>query len=570
MNNVTVNNEAKKNKIPLIFSLANKFIKDLKIVESIDNLVSWDKDRWSVSPGNLIKAVILSTFQDIRPSFNKIDKNFEGCDCEYLFGEKVTSKNINQYNIGEALERFNDIDMEDFYEKVATDCIKHNNIPNKSQHADTTTVSFFGDYNITDLDIMDSELNDTLKIEHGYNKDHRPDCKQILIGHMVNESGIITKAKTMNGSTSDVEWSKDAVEQMKEFIENGLNEGILIADSKLVTKDLLKAMRDTENKVSFISRCPSNFAGKLESQVIEKAYNEESFLEIGQIGEGEKSSFYKGVSYEAKVEEIPVRLLVLHSTMLEKKAYKNLNKQKIKVDPLIKEIEKKEFSCEKDAKLECDRFIKNRKTNLFEFKFNIRCKKIEKWPKGPRSEKRLPEIREIFKIEVKSYEYNEIKKEKFIQIESCFVIISDKNLLELSDFDLLKMYKEQHVVEGSFRMLKQPCLASAYYLKKPERINALSIIFTISMLIRAVIQFKVREGLDEYNKENPKTVLKLGWNNKTLKKPTFYLIYEHFRNLYYEKQENNEYTISFFNSNSESSINTILSLMGFNLNQLLN
>ena len=52
----------------------------------------------------------------------------------------------------------------------------------KQIHNDSTSVTFFGQYEIED--------SKAVKLKHGFNKDHRPDCKQIVFG--LNITAVFT------------------------------------------------------------------------------------------------------------------------------------------------------------------------------------------------------------------------------------------------------------------------------------------------------------------------------------------------------------------------------------------
>lgn len=53
-------------------------------------------------------------------------------------------------------------------------------------------------------------------------------------------------------------------------------------------------------------------------------------------------------------------------------------------------------------------------------------------------------------------------------------------------------------VERSFRLLKIPeFLTSSIFLKKPQRIEALLMIMTLSLLVYAALEHKVREQLSQ-------------------------------------------------------------------------
>jgi len=69
---------------------------------------------------------------------------------------------------------------------------------------------------------------------------------------------------------------------------------------------------------------------------------------------------------------------------------------------------------------------------------------------------------------------------------------------------LLDEYKSQQAVERGFRFLKSPdFLTSSLFLKKPERIEALLMIMTCSLMVYAGIEYLIRQRLVEQNSSFP-------------------------------------------------------------------
>ncbi len=63
---------------------------------------------------------------------------------------------------------------------------------------------------------------------------------------------------------------------------------------------------------------------------------------------------------------------------------------------------------------------------------------------------------------------------------------------------MLQLYKSQQSVEKGFRFLKSPgFLTSSLYLKKPERIEALLMVMTSSLMVYAALEYKIRKELKE-------------------------------------------------------------------------
>ena len=81
-------------------------------------------------------------------------------------------------------------------------------------------------------------------------------------------------------------------------------------------------------------------------------------------------------------------------------------------------------------------------------------------------------------------------------------ILATNDLSEtLTMAELLATYKAQQNVERGFRFLKSPeFLTSSLYLKKPERIEALLMVMTCSLMIYAALEHRIRQGLVAQNR----------------------------------------------------------------------
>jgi len=116
--------------------------------------------------------------------------------------------------------------------------------------------------------------------------------------------------------------------------------------------------------------------------------------------------------------------------------------------------------------------------------------------------------------------------ERFKQMEQgkeCFVLITSVSVNELDQEQVLRQYKAQMVVEVQFHLLKQPALASVIFLKTPRRIDALVMLLNVSLLIRGLMQYKIRKNMQE----SQETLPRIGPNKGKLKSPTTnYLIEE--------------------------------------------
>ncbi|ENM5740626.1 IS1634 family transposase, partial [Vibrio mimicus] len=114
--------------------------------------------------------------------------------------------------------------------------------------------------------------------------------------------------------------------------------------------------------------------------------------------------------------------------------------------------------------------------------------------------------------------YTDLEKVKLAKLKVGMFILAtnDTDCADLTMAALLEHYKSQQKVERGFRFLKSPeFLTSSIFLKKPQRIEALLMIMTLSLLVYASLEHKIRESLSKTKEFFPSMV-----KNKTTTKPT--------------------------------------------------
>ena len=313
------------------------------------------------------------------------------------------------------------------------------------------------------------------------------------MGQITNQIGIPIVNKVQSGATSDIDWNRQALNYLQQIRAKGFHVGIYVADSKLMTQEHVTRMNASKDRIDFVSRCPANFADKLESQMITRAYNEGGWVEYGSFSEAKDACTYRGVGFTQEVYGAPLRLIVLESSSLVKNVECLFEKQQRELEPLIKKLTQPVYSCFKDAEAASKRFLALKQSRLFLFDLDIVKHEQEIWPKGRRGPKTQSKVKTTYQIVLKNMRRNETAFRVFEREQSCFVLVS--NAGELSDREVVLAYKGQSVVENSFRLLKSPAVGSVVYLKDPGRIGVLSMLLVFSLLVRALIEFRLREGL---------------------------------------------------------------------------
>ena len=97
------------------------------------------------------------------------------------------------------------------------------------------------------------------------------------------------------------------------------------------------------------------------------------------------------------------------------------------------------------------------------------------------------------------------ERQRRIERKSCYILATNQlDADQLTNEEIISKYKDQQKVERGFRFLKDPLfMASTLFLKSPKRIMALTMIMTLSLLIYAALEYRIREALRQSGSQFP-------------------------------------------------------------------
>jgi transposase len=143
---------------------------------------------------------------------------------------------LNDDRIGRALDHLHIADRASLLTALVRRTVEAFGIALTEFHQDTTTVTFSGDYtNQPDP----AQPDRPPRITFGYNKDHRPDLKQLLYSVTLSSDGAVPiHAKTYDGNTTDDAVHIDTWSFLRQIV--GTGDFLYVADSKLCTRDNMR------------------------------------------------------------------------------------------------------------------------------------------------------------------------------------------------------------------------------------------------------------------------------------------------------------------------------------------
>ena len=81
-------------------------------------------------------------------------------------------------------------DRNSFMAELSSNAIDVYLLETKQIHNDSTSITFLGQY--------ENDDSKAVKLKHGFNKDHRPDCKQIVFGLNITADGNVPRKIHLN------------------------------------------------------------------------------------------------------------------------------------------------------------------------------------------------------------------------------------------------------------------------------------------------------------------------------------------------------------------------------------
>jgi len=498
---------------PLVMALCRLF----KIESTVNSFVEWDEAKSRVSPGIKVLALIVNILCHRRP-LSLVEKFYQYQDMELLFNGEVTAEQLNDDALGQCLEKLAEADQHNFLTQVSLRALSLHDLDIFHIHEDTTSISVEGEFD--NLPFKDFE------ILRGNSKDKRPDLKQFMIGLATQQNGLPVWGEPLKGNTSDKKWNPKTVAFLNElFDQKGYRDIIFVADSALVNTEDLNRFRDPNNFIKVISLMPNTYS--VVKEVKDLAFKQDNWEDIGALSEKKDAALYRLCSFRRQIGNYQYRLLVAHSSTLDKRKLNKLNNQmqktKASLEKQAEELARESFYCAADANKALEKLMAVPETKYYPVSGKVEDVITLKYPHRGRPKKGEEPIQVVtYRVVPHIGDLNQQAFDELKQREATFVLVT--NILDekaLSNKELLVTYKNQNNVELVNRLLKDPAYLGPVWLKNQKRIKGLACVFILAIIVATYLQYRVRKALEENGQEFP-----LG--DKTTKRPTFQTIKQYF------------------------------------------
>jgi transposase len=470
--------------------------------------------RRSVSMGTATVAMILNGLGFSNRQLYLVPQYFENKPVEHLLGEGISADMLNDDCLGRTLDWLYEQDVTTLFAGLALQARRRFSIQARYLHIDTTSFSVSGDY-------ATKEEGEAvpLAITYGYSRDHREDLKQWMLALATTHDGDIPIfLRPLDGNSSDKDHLSAAVKavmaQLREQLPEEQEQRVAVFDSGGYSEANMKSYNDA--KIWWISRVPeTSTAAKKALEDVDEQWQPLS------DGSGE---------YVVRTMELPQgkERWVVVRTHAQVQASKEQMEQQVKKtqqewEKRLWHLSKQAFACENDAQQAWNQAMKGKPSWLMA---TFTVKEQGQYQQRGRPKKETTPDQTVWylvpKLEVDQHEVMLLARKK-----AAFIVAT--NILDeqrLAHEQVIWTYKEQGGVERGFRFLKDPLfLASSVFVKKPERVIALSFVMVLCLLVYRLAEHLLRRQLVATEQTLPNQV------NKQTNRPTMRWIFQCFEGI---------------------------------------
>lgn len=474
-------------------------IDEIGVVEQVNQLVGQHSCE-KVSPGHVVKAMLINGLGFVSAPLYMFPKFFEGKATEHLIGEGVKAEHLNDDRLGRVLDKLYSTGLEQLFTSIALKAAKKYGVSTHSVHLDSSSFHVHGKYewelpkvtfirgesnrdNPNGSDIEEKVAPSPIEITYGYSRDHRPDLKQFILDLISSGDGDVPLfLRVADGNEAD---NAVFAKILSKFREQLTLDSLMVADSALYSAPNLALMTN----LKWLCRVPLTIK---EAKELVSKISEEQLVNSGIEG-------YKLAVHKSHYGGIEQRWLVVESQSRRATDQHNLqqklSKSEKEAQKKLKQLCTEKFTCPLAAVEVAQRF--GQKLKYYKLTDIQAVEFLTESTQSKAIERSTPE-KISYRIQATLVrDQNVIDRET--RCAGRFVLAT--NVLEvtqLSNDQMLCEYKAQQSAERGFGFLKDPLFfTDSIFINSPERVEALAMLMGLCLLVYTLGQRQLRQALQQ-------------------------------------------------------------------------
>ena len=486
--------------------------REIGLADYLDALAGPSEQR--VSVGTATVAMILNGLGFSNRQLYLVSQFFATKPVEHLLGLGITAEVLHDDCLGRTLDWLYAHDPTTLFAGIARQARERFGVAARQVHVDTTSFSVSGAYapDTDDTEHEDDEDAQVVAVTYGYSRDHRDDLKQWMLALATTRQGDIPLyLHTLDGNASDKVSLVAAVEALGEQLQGEGEAPIFVADSGLYSAANLARLNRAQ--VRWVSRVPET-SGEAKAAVREA--DEADWQQAGELWWAALATAPRGERWV--VGRTVQGVARTHATLARK-----AEQARVEWEKTLWHLSVQRFACEPDAQAALTKQL-SKLPEWLHVEARVLAHPTHTRPGRPRKGAAPDEV--AWQVAA-TVALDATAVQRVAARQACFLVAT--NVLDqqvLSDQDLIQTYKEQTSVERGFAFLKDPLfLASSVFVKKPERIVALSLVMVLCLLVYRLAEHRLREQLAATGQTVPNQV------SKPTDRPTMRWIFQCFEGI---------------------------------------
>jgi transposase len=454
--------------------------------------------RQQVSVGTATTAMVLNGLGFSNRQLYLVSQFFANKPIEHLLGPGISAEMLNDDCLGRTLDWLYEHDLTKLFAGIASRARRILGIKAEQIHVDTTSFSVSGQYSRELAETTGAEAA-LIAITYGYSRDHREDLKQWMLALATTQEGDIPLfMQPLDGNSSDKGSLLSAILAIQSQLRETDGEAnVYVADNGVYSEANIRQLNQAG--VKWISRVSETLAEA-------RRLLQEGSESWQQSEDGMAHWFSRQMTLPQGDE----RWLVIYTQASVERVRQTMQRQVSKAQSSWEHtcwhLSNRRFACEADARAALERELKGKPVWL-----DVHCEVVAHPQYGGKGRPRKDATPTDYQWQVvASVSVNHLQVVQEVFRKACWIV--GTNVLDparLSDQALIGTYKDQGGVERGFRFLKDPLfLASSVFVKKPERIMALSFIMVLCLLVYRLAEFRLRSRLAQTQQTIPDQVQK--------------------------------------------------------------
>lgn len=448
----------------------------IDLIKRIDALVG-PQER-DVTVGEAVQGMVLNALGFGERALYLTPEFFQNKPVDLLIRPGLTADKLNDDSLGDALDRLYDAGVTEVFAHLSAHACRVEGIETAFHHLDTTAFSLHGEYDTPD------EEGDPIQITYGHSKDGRPDLKQAMLSLIVaHEHSLPMWMEALSGNSSDKTSFPETIRAFTDQLA-GKQPPFFVVDGALYSKQALPEL----GACQWLTRVPATLT---DVQTLYQQVALSDMTELPETGERylEVGSTYGDVRQRWVLVYAPDRFARQEKTFEKKKA-----RQFTAATKAFKKVTGQAFECEADARAAVERVSSRWSLHQAEYTVVSRAHYAGRGRprKGQAPASTSWHVAGAVVEDPPAVERAHCRLGKFVLATN----VLEASILPVEQ--MLPVYRSQaSTVERGFRFLKDPLFyAERFYLKKPKRIMALLMVMCISLLIYALADRALQQGME--------------------------------------------------------------------------